>query len=158
MIDFVDEKAFRTAEDRLQQEAFSHDTKLYEDWARYHASLVQVASRYGVVTDHWEGGDFFHTLDWFTSLTDNFSLLTPDPLKRIRLGTFQDAIAQHSAFGLLEIGGERSTPVDGLEILIHPKVVLMMWRGKTRDECREHLLSMGLSDGEHSNRASPPST
>ena len=146
MVDFVTEQAFWKAYKSFERVTSVHDTKSYEDWRRLQSAVVDVAGRYGTWTGHWEGGDFYHAGDWFTSLTDGFALRTAAPLKKIEFGCFQKVVSEHSPFAWLNIMGEVNSPTDGLEMLIHPKAIVAWWDGKTREECRRELKSLGYRE------------
>lgn len=145
MVDFVPQVALEEARETFCRAASVHDSKEYEDWQRLHSALVAELKRYGEVTD-WDGGDFYHGGDWFTSLSDGFALRTVEPLKKMSVAALQSVLAQHSPHASVSIGGEMCTPLDGLEFFIHPRATLAAWRDKSRDDCRAHLLSLGLRD------------
>lgn len=148
-IDFLNEDAFWAAHESFVQTASENDSKVYDDWLRYHQAIVEVAMHFGEVTEDYRGGgDFYHGGDWFTSLSDGFALRTATPLKKMRFTLFQQVVADHSPFALLSFGGEMDSPTEGLEILIHSNAILAWWRGKTREECRKHLNSLGYTDEE----------
>ena len=145
MIDFVPQATLEEARETFGRAASAHDSQAYEDWKRLHGALVAEITCYGEVTD-WDGGDFYHGGDWFTSLSDGFALRTAEPLKKMSVARLQHVLAEHSPHASLGIGGEICTPLDGLEFFIHPRAALAAWRDKSRDDCRAYLLSLGFRD------------
>jgi hypothetical protein len=144
MVEFLDEKKFWKARDALEQEAASRSTKRHDDWLRFHEAVIAVAARFGKVTDHWEGGDFYHTLDWSHSLVGGLTLRTAKPLFKLKLAEFQRVVVQTSPSALLTIAGEFYTPIEKLEIAVHPKALLVTWRGMEPDAARKHLHTLGF--------------
>lgn len=117
----------------------------YETWKRFHDSLCKVARRYGSVSDCPDPApDFYFSGDWFHELSDGFALLTTRGLSSQALRDFHIIVAAHHPAARLDMGGEVTTPLDGLDILITASHIFVAWDGQTPTGCKAKLAAMGV--------------
>lgn len=118
----------------------------YETWKRYHDSLCKVARRYGSVSDSPDPSpDFYFSGDWFHELSDGFALLTTRGLSSQALSDFQSIVAAHHSHARLNMGGEVTTRLYGLDILLTSSGIFVAWAGQTPTGCKAKLSAIGVS-------------
>lgn len=118
----------------------------YDTWKRYHNSLCKVARQYGNVSDSPDPApDFYFSGDWFHELSDGFALLTTRGFSSQALRDFQSIVAAHHSDALLNMGGEVTTRLYGLEILITSSGIFVAWDGQTPAGCKAKLSAIGVS-------------
>lgn len=117
----------------------------YKTWKRLHDPLCVVALRYGRVSDSPDPTpDFYFSGDWFHQLTDGFALFTTRGLSAQALREFHQVVAAHHADAEVSLGGEVTTQLYGLDILITASCILVAWEGETPEGCKAKLMALGV--------------
>lgn len=117
----------------------------YENWKRFHDVLCSVAKAHGRVSDYPDPTpDFYYSGDWFHELTDGFALFTTKGLSVESLRELQKVVAGHHRVASLSLGGEVTTALFGLHVLITSSDVFISWRNESAEGCRANLEALGV--------------
>ena len=131
-------------EDRLQKRRGEPTKNGYEVWQRYDSAIRAVMRRHGKSVGWDADVDFYHGGDWFHELYDGFALMTVTALSLPLLNDLQTVVARHHPDAVLCFGGEVSTPMLGLHVLVTTTGISAAWNESTATTCRRKIPRTGV--------------
>jgi hypothetical protein len=143
-VSVIDYKKFSALEERLRKQRRSVSKKGYKAWERYDSAIRDVMRRHGKSVGWDADVDFYHSEDWFHELCDGFALMTTTALSIPLLHDLQAVVAQHHHDAVLSFGGEVSTPMSGLEVLITPLAMYAAWYENIAATCARKIRKAGV--------------
>jgi hypothetical protein len=145
LVSVLDYKNLRTLETRLQRKRGPASKSGFETWQRYDRAIRKAMRHHGKSVGWDADVDFYHGGDWFHELYDGFALMTPTALSIPLLRDLQVVVAQHHHAALLSFGGEMSTPMSGLDVLVTPSGIYAAWYKNTAATCIRKLKKAGVA-------------
>lgn len=143
-VSVVDYAKLSALDERLQKRRGTASEEGYEIWERYDNAIREVMGRHGKSVGWDADVDFYHGGDWFHELYDGFALMTPSALSIPLLHDLQKVVAHHHSDALLNFGGEMSTPMSGLDVLVTPSSIYAAWYENTAATCTRKLKKAGV--------------
>jgi hypothetical protein len=144
-VSVIDYSKFAALDERLRKRrAAAAFKKGYETWERYDAAIRKVMRHHGKSVGWDADVDFYHGGDWFHELYDGFALMTTTALSIPLLHDLQEVVTRHHPEALLSFGGEVSTPMLGLDVLVTPTQICAAWYENTAATCRRKIKKTGV--------------
>jgi hypothetical protein len=143
-VSVIDYSNFAALDERLRKKRGAASKKGYEIWERYDAAIRDVMRLHGKLVGWDADVDFYHGGDWFHELYDGFALMTTTALSIPLLHGLQAVVMQHHPDALLSFGGEVSTPMLGLDVLVTPTEICAAWYENTAATCRRKIKEAGV--------------
>jgi hypothetical protein len=143
-VSIIDYAEFSKLLDRFQKRRGDTAKDGFEVWVRYDTTIRDVMRRHGRSVGCDAKVDFYHGGDWFHELYDGFALMTTTALSLPLLHDLQAIVAGHHADALLSFGGEVSTPMLGLDVLVTPTEICASWYENTAATCRRKIEDTGV--------------
>jgi hypothetical protein len=146
MIDIVNYSTLQGLEDAIYAKRPQSSDNGYQIWKKYHEDLCAVARRFGKLNDlPNQNEDYYTSGDWFHELADAFALETTRAVNPEALHAFQRVVATHHPSATLNLDGDLTTPLFGLNILVTPAAILVAWDEQPASICRNYLVELGIS-------------
>ncbi len=143
-VSIIDYAQFSMLEDRLQKRRGETAKDGYKVWERYDTAIRDVMRRHSKSVGWDADVDFYHGGDWFHELYDGFALMTTTALSLPLFHDLQVVVAGHHADAVLSFGGEVSTPMLGLDVLVTPTEIYAAWYENTAATCRRKIQKTGV--------------
>lgn len=143
-VSIVDYAQLTKLEKQLQRRRGESAKHGYKLWKRYDTAIREVMRRHRKSVGWDADVDFYHGGDWFHELCDGFALLTTTALSVPLLRDLQSVVARHHPDATLSFGGEISTPMLGLDVLVTPTEIHAAWYENTAATCRRKIRQTGV--------------